>query len=118
MIYSLKDAAESDGLSGTTFIQMNYMVAIWALFGELGTDGLCGNERVCLAYPPANLESSFCVFLSAVGIGQAVIPLGLSFHRLEMIAFSLQFFIKGFKGQLTKAGKGPFLSLSKEPGDN
>jgi hypothetical protein len=60
-----------------------------------------------------------CVFfLSAVGIGQAVIPLGLSFHRLEMIAFSLQFFIKGFKGQLTKAGKGPFLSLSKEPGDN
>ena len=30
MIYSLKDAAERDRLTGTTFIQMNYMVGIWA----------------------------------------------------------------------------------------
>ena len=34
MMYSLKEAAERDSLSGTTFIQMNYMVAIWALVGE------------------------------------------------------------------------------------
>jgi hypothetical protein len=105
MIYSLKDAAERDRLSGSTFIQMNYMVAIWALVGELG---LASWNETSASHPP-NLESSLYVvsfFLSTVGIGQAVIPLGgLSFDRIEMVAFSLPFFIKGFKGQLKKAGK-------------
>jgi hypothetical protein len=34
MVYSLKDAAERGRLTGTTFIQMNFMVALWALAGK------------------------------------------------------------------------------------
>ncbi len=33
MIYSLKDAAERDRLSGTTFIQLNWLLAAWAMLG-------------------------------------------------------------------------------------
>jgi hypothetical protein len=36
MIYSLKDAAERDRLTGTTFIEMNVMVGAWALLVGLG----------------------------------------------------------------------------------
>jgi len=36
MIYSLKDAAERDRLTGTTFIQMNVMVGFWASIVGLG----------------------------------------------------------------------------------
>jgi hypothetical protein len=36
MIYSLKDAAERDRLTGTTFIQLNIMVGAWALLVALG----------------------------------------------------------------------------------
>jgi hypothetical protein len=106
MIYSLKDAAERDSLSGTTFIQMNYMVAIWALLGELGTIiWPLGTKQVCLAGVHHLTSNLLCVlFLSAVGIGQAVIPLGFNFQRVEMISISLLFFVKGYKGQLKKAG--------------
>ena len=53
----------------------------------------------------SNLLLRVCsFFLSTVGIGQAVIPLGLNFQRVEMIALSLLFFVKGFKGQLKQAG--------------
>lgn len=31
MVYSLKDAAERDRLSGSTFIQMNFLIGIWGL---------------------------------------------------------------------------------------
>jgi hypothetical protein len=34
MIYSLKDAGERDRLKETTFIQLNYMVGLWAMSGE------------------------------------------------------------------------------------
>jgi hypothetical protein len=73
MIYSLKDAAESDGLSGTTFIQMNYMVAIWALFGELGTDGLCGGTKESASHIhqlTSNLLSVF-FFRQSVSVRQS-----------------------------------------------
>jgi zinc transporter ZupT len=36
MIYTLKDAAERDRLTGTTFIQMNVLVGLWAVFIGLG----------------------------------------------------------------------------------
>lgn len=36
MIYSLKDAAERDRLTGTTFIQLNLMVGAWAALVGLG----------------------------------------------------------------------------------
>ena len=36
MIYSLKDAAERDRLSGTTFIELNLMIGFWALAVALG----------------------------------------------------------------------------------
>lgn len=36
MIFSLKEAAERDRLTGTTFIQMNLMVGTWALLVALG----------------------------------------------------------------------------------
>jgi hypothetical protein len=34
MVYSLKDAAERNRLTGTTFIQLNFMVGLWALAGK------------------------------------------------------------------------------------
>jgi len=36
MIFSLKDAAERDRLTGTTFIQLNVLVGTWALLVGLG----------------------------------------------------------------------------------
>ena len=36
MIYSLKDAAERDRLTGTTFIELNVMVGLWAILVALG----------------------------------------------------------------------------------
>lgn len=36
MIYTLKDAAERDRLTGTTFIQMNALVGLWAVLVGLG----------------------------------------------------------------------------------
>ncbi|GAX20906.1 hypothetical protein FisN_1Lh440 [Fistulifera solaris] len=36
MVYSLKDAAERDRLTGTTFIQLNLLVGTWAVFVGLG----------------------------------------------------------------------------------
>ena len=36
MVYSLKDAAERDRLTGTTFIQMNIMVGLWATLVGIG----------------------------------------------------------------------------------
>lgn len=36
MIYSLKDAAERDRLTGTTFIQLNVLVGTWAVLVGLG----------------------------------------------------------------------------------
>ncbi len=36
MIYSLKDAAERDRLTGTTFIELNIMIGAWALLVGLG----------------------------------------------------------------------------------
>ncbi|GKY96145.1 hypothetical protein MPSEU_000574500 [Mayamaea pseudoterrestris] len=36
IIYSLKDAAERDRLQGTTFIQLNVMVGIWAFLVGIG----------------------------------------------------------------------------------
>lgn len=36
MIYSLKDAAERDRLTGTTFVQMNVMVGMWATLVAIG----------------------------------------------------------------------------------
>ena len=36
MIYSLKDAAERERLKGTTFIQLNIMVALWAFLVGIG----------------------------------------------------------------------------------
>ena len=36
MIYSLKDAAERDRLTGTTFVQMNFMIGTWATLVALG----------------------------------------------------------------------------------
>jgi len=36
MVYSLKDAAERNRLTGTTFIQMNLMVGFWAVVVGLG----------------------------------------------------------------------------------
>jgi len=36
MIYSLKDAAERDRLTGTTFIQLNVLVGVWAALVGLG----------------------------------------------------------------------------------
>ena len=67
MIYSLKDAAERDRLTGSTFIQMNVLVGSWAL---------------------------------AVGFAQ-----GLRGYWIEMLAFSLPFFIKAYKSRLEKKQK-------------
>ena len=64
MIYSLKDAAERDRLTGSTFIQMNLLVGGWAL---------------------------------AVGLAQ-----GLMGYWIEMLAFSLPFFIKAYRSILEK----------------
>jgi len=36
MIFSLKDAAERDRLTGTTFIQMNVMIGAWAALVGVG----------------------------------------------------------------------------------
>lgn len=36
MIYTLKDAAERDRLSGTTFIRLNVMVGAWSALVGLG----------------------------------------------------------------------------------
>lgn len=36
MIYSLKDAAERDRLTGTTFIQLNLLVGVWSALVGLG----------------------------------------------------------------------------------
>jgi hypothetical protein len=36
MVYSLKDAAERDRLTGTTFIQLNLLVGTWAVIVGLG----------------------------------------------------------------------------------
>jgi hypothetical protein len=36
MIYSLKDAAERDRLTGTTFIQLNLMIGLWAVLVGIG----------------------------------------------------------------------------------
>eukprot|EP00544_Gedaniella_sp_CCMP2646_P014340 CAMPEP_0202489692 /NCGR_PEP_ID=MMETSP1361-20130828/7352_1 /ASSEMBLY_ACC=CAM_ASM_000849 /TAXON_ID=210615 /ORGANISM="Staurosira complex sp., Strain CCMP2646" /LENGTH=229 /DNA_ID=CAMNT_0049119479 /DNA_START=15 /DNA_END=701 /DNA_ORIENTATION=+ len=36
IIYSLKDAAEQGRLTGMAFIQMNFMIAAWALFVAIG----------------------------------------------------------------------------------
>jgi hypothetical protein len=36
IIYSLKDAAERDRLSGTTFIQLNMMIGLWAMLVGVG----------------------------------------------------------------------------------
>lgn len=36
MIYSLKDAAERDRLTGTTFIQLNVMVGLWSFLVAIG----------------------------------------------------------------------------------
>jgi hypothetical protein len=36
MIYSLKDAAERDRLTGSTFIQLNVMVGMWSALVGLG----------------------------------------------------------------------------------
>jgi len=34
MVYSLKDASERGRLTGTTFITMNFLIGLWALFGK------------------------------------------------------------------------------------
>ena len=34
IVYSLKDASERNHLTGTTFITLNFMIALWALSGE------------------------------------------------------------------------------------
>jgi hypothetical protein len=79
MIYSLKDAAERDRLTGTTFIQMNILVGMWAV-------------------------------LVALGIAASPGP-----HRgLEMIAFSLPFFIKALKSQKEKQSKEKKISSEEE----
>lgn len=67
MIYSLKDAAERDRLTGTTFIQMNVLVGSWAL---------------------------------AVGLAQ-----GLFGYWIEMLAFSLPFFIRAYRSRLERKQK-------------
>ena len=67
MIYSLKDAAERDRLTGSTFIQMNVLVGSWAL---------------------------------AVGFAQ-----GLRGYWIEMLAFSLPFFIRAYRSTLEKKRK-------------
>ena len=36
VVYSLKDAAERDRLTGTTFIQLNLLVGAWAVLVGLG----------------------------------------------------------------------------------
>ena len=36
MVYTLKDAAERDRLTGTTFIQLNLMVGLWAILVGIG----------------------------------------------------------------------------------
>lgn len=36
MIYSLKDAAERDRLTGTTFVQLNIMIGLWAFIVGVG----------------------------------------------------------------------------------
>lgn len=71
MVYSLKDAAERDRLTGTTFIQLNILIGIWAV---------------------------------AVGLGQAIYPLGFAAYRgVEMFAFSFPFFLKAFKSVKEKS---------------
>ena len=83
MMYSLKDAAERDRLSGTTFIQMNYMVAIWALVGELSTMA-SGNRKKSALHPPPNPESSFACsfFLQSVSVRQSFL-LALTLRGLK-----------------------------------
>jgi type IV secretory pathway TrbD component len=55
MVYSLQDAAERDRLTGTTFIQMNVMVGLWAvLVGlgvSLGNSAYTGVEMCAFAIP-------------------------------------------------------------------
>jgi hypothetical protein len=34
LLYSLKDAAERDCLSETTFVHANYLIAVWAFIGK------------------------------------------------------------------------------------
>ena len=58
MVFSLKDAAERDRLTGTTFIQLNLMVSAWAVLvglGQstypLGFEASRGIEMYALAIP-------------------------------------------------------------------
>jgi type IV secretory pathway TrbD component len=55
MVYSLKDAAERDRLAGTTFIQMNVMVGLWAVLVGLGVSlgysAYTGVEMYAFAIP-------------------------------------------------------------------
>lgn len=60
MVYSLKDAAERNRLTGTTFIQLNFMVGLWALAGK------CLYLALSRVVRQANTYS----FYSTVGIGQ------------------------------------------------
>jgi hypothetical protein len=52
MVYSLKDAAERDRLTGTTFIQMNIMVGVWAFLVGVGQSihalGIAANGGVLM----------------------------------------------------------------------
>lgn len=45
MIFSLKDAAERDRLAGTTFIQMNVMVGLWAVLVGLAMSTQAGAKK-------------------------------------------------------------------------
>lgn len=58
MIFSLKDAAERDRLTGTTFIQLNLLVGLWAIlvgFGQsirlLGVQFSRGVEMFAFSLP-------------------------------------------------------------------
>lgn len=59
MVYSLKDAAERGRLTGTTFIQMNFMVALWALAGKF----VARTERVsCSLFLLTRIRPGFGTF--------------------------------------------------------
>jgi hypothetical protein len=58
-----------------------------------------------------------CFYLFAVGISQGIMVSGYSKQRIEMIAFSLPFFIKGSKTLKFKSDQrnsGPFCHPSSE----
>ena len=96
LIYSLKDAAERDRLTGSTFIQLNCIIGVWALIGMYVKDSVRSVEGKTTPIERTNIFDHYP--FGTVGVGQAIVNLGTALNRVEMFLFAVVFLIKGYKG--------------------